>query len=81
MVLIFLKGVTTGFKEFGEVIAWLVSFVLLSLVYFLGVGTTSLLAKIVGKHFLNTKEQKNKKTYYEELNLSKEPKDSYYRQF
>ena len=81
MVLKLFEGFKAGFREVGEVLAGLVNLLLLSLVYLAGVGLTSIVAKIFGKHFLNLKQQKDKKTYYEELNLSKESKETYYRQF
>ena len=73
------KGLKEGNKMFGEDIASLVNFILLTFVYFFGVGITSIIAKIFGKHFLESK--KNKNSYWSELNLSKRKKEEYYRQF
>ncbi|MEM3373733.1 MAG: hypothetical protein QXE31_00785 [Candidatus Woesearchaeota archaeon] len=70
-----------GFKEFGENISILVNSVLLSLVYFTGVGITSIIAKIFKKSFLDTKINKKAKTYWHDLNLEKRPIEEYYRQF
>ena len=78
---LFFLGLKEGFKEFGENIARIVNSVLLSIVYFVGVGPTSLIARIVKKSFLETKIEKNKKTYWTDLNLGKRPKEEYYRQF
>ena len=77
---VFLKGFGEGFKEFSNLIVLAVNAVLLSIVYFIGVGLTSIFAKIVGKSFLDIKKTK-KETYWEDLNLKKEPIDKYYRQF
>ena len=77
----FLKGLKKGFKKFGENTAVIVNFILLSLVYFVGVGITSLFAKIFNKHFLELKIDKSKDSYWEELNLTKEGIEKYYRQF
>lgn len=77
----FFSGLKEGFKEFGENIARIVNSVLLSLVYFIGVGPTSLVAKITRKSFLDTKIDKKAKSYWSTLNLRKKPKEDYYRLF
>ena len=77
---LFFKGFLTGFKRFGHTFATVVNFVLLTIVYIIGVGLTSIVAKAVGKSFLNTKKRR-KPSYWEDKNLTKEPKENYYRQF
>lgn len=49
--------------------------------YIIGVGLTAVVAKIVGKHFLEDKKPSNKKTYWKELDLKKKSVEEYYRQF
>jgi DNA-binding MurR/RpiR family transcriptional regulator len=68
-----------GFKKFGEAIATIVNSVLLSIVYIIGVGATAITAKFVKKKFL--KLNKNSQSYWEDLNLTKEPIENYYRGF
>jgi len=75
----FLIGLKKGMKEFGGNIALIINTVLLSFVYFIGVGLTSIIAKIFGKHFLEMKLSKN--SYWSDLNLKKKNMESYYRQF
>ena len=75
----FLKDIKAGTKIFGDDIASIVNFILLTIVYFFGVGLTSLVAKISGKHFLELKTKKS--SYWSKLNLSKGKKEEYYRQF
>jgi hypothetical protein len=77
----FSKGFAQGFKDFGNNISIIVNSVLLLIVYILGVGITSLIAKIFGKHFLEMKLSKKEKTYWSDLNLKKKPIEEYYRQF
>lgn len=77
----FFKGFKIGQKKFGEDIAIIINSILLSFVYLIGVGLTSIFAKIFGKHFLDLKVDENKKTYWSELNLGKKPLEEYYRQF
>ncbi len=76
----FFIGFENGSKDFGEHIAVIINSVLLSIVYFLGVGGTSIIAKIFGKHFLDLK-MRRKDSYWSELNLTKRPLEEYYRQF
>lgn len=78
---LFWKGFKEGSKKFSHKIADMVNFILLSLVYFVGVGITSLLAKIFKKHFLNVKLDQSRHSYWEPLNLGKKSKEDYYRQF
>ncbi len=77
----FFTGLKTGMKEFGENITLIVNSILLFIVYLLGVGITSIIAKIVGKHFLERKLSKEAKTYWSDLNIRRKPIKEYYRQF
>jgi len=77
----FVKGLKKGQKKFGEDISNIVSSFLLTLVYVIGVGLTSLIARIGGKKFLNLKLNKNAETYWESLNLDRKPIEQYYHQF
>jgi hypothetical protein len=74
----FCQGFKDGFREFGENMACIINAVLLSIVYLIGVGITSIVAKISGKHFLG---MKTKKSYWISLNQNKKPTEEYYRQF
>lgn len=75
----FIHGFIAGQKSFGETIAVIINSVLLSLVYIFGVGLTSIIAKLLGKSFLDLK--KEKVSYWRELNLGKEDIKNYYKQF
>ena len=70
-----------GISLFGQNISTLVNFLLLSLVYLLGVGFTSILSKILKKDFLEVKLSKDKKTYWSKLDLKKESLEKHMRQF
>lgn len=76
----FFKGFKEGFKEFGHNINMLVNAVLLTLVYVIGVGSTSVFARLVGKRFLMT-ETADEESYWEDLDPEKKPMDEHYRQF
>lgn len=75
----FFSGFKEGFKEFGHNIQIIVNLFLFSFVYFFGVGITSIIAKISKKEFLE--KDLGKESYWSELNLKKEGKEKYYRQF
>lgn len=76
---LFLKGFKKGMKGFGENITVIINSILLSFVYFIGVGPTSIIAKLFGKHFLDLKYSKD--SYWSDLNLKKKKLEDYYRQF
>ncbi|MFQ5621299.1 MAG: hypothetical protein ACE5FT_05645 [Candidatus Nanoarchaeia archaeon] len=67
-----------GFHMFGENIGHIVNSILLLIAYIVAVGPTSILAKIKGKKFL---EHKGTDSYWCDLDLKKQPKEEYYRQF
>ena len=76
---IFAGGFRKGFKDFSDLIANIVNFVLLSVVYFIGVGIVALGSRIVGKKFLNLKSGEN--SSWVKRNLSKMPMEEYRRMF
>ncbi len=77
----FFNGFKNGMKNFGNNIAIIINSILLLMVYIIGVGITSIISKIVGKHFLEKKLSKEQKSYWDNLDLSKKPLKDYYRQF
>ncbi|MAH49402.1 hypothetical protein CMI37_26505 [Candidatus Pacearchaeota archaeon] len=77
----FIQGFEKGMKSFGKDISAIVNSVLLSFVYLVGVGLTSICAKIFSKHFLDSKLKQDEKSYWIDLNLTKKPRKTYYRQF
>ena len=66
---------------FSSRIALLVNSIILFFVYIIGVGLSSVLAKITGKQFLTLHLNKNAATYWENLDIKKKPLKEYYRQF
>jgi len=73
-----IKDFKKGMTEFSHNIIIIVNTILLLAVYLIGVGLTSLTAKLSKKHFLETKKEK---TYWSNLNLKNKPIKEYYRQF
>lgn len=76
---IFAEGFREGFRDFSIIITSIVNFVLLSIVYFIGVGMVALGSKIAGKKFLSLKSGKN--SSWVARSLSKRPMEEYYRTF
>ena len=76
----FFRGFRKGMRKFGYGIALIINTILLFFVYLIGVGFTSITAKIFRKHFLEIKLSK-KETYWSDLNLKKKSIEDYYRQF
>lgn len=82
MNLEFFKEIKEGMKDFGETISIIINSILLLIVYILGVGLTSIIAKFLfGKHFLETEILRERKSYWSNLNLTKKNQEEYYRQF
>ena len=77
----FFEDFKGGQKAFGENIAAIINSILLTVVFFIGVGSTSIIAKIFNKHFLSLETDEKAKTYWEKLNLKTESVDKHYRQF
>lgn len=75
----FINGFWKGQRNFSENIAVIINSILLSIVYFIGIGLTSIIAKIFGVSFLETKPEKN--SYWTETDISKNPREDCYRQF
>ncbi len=72
------KIIFNGLKWISNILTSIINFILLSVVYFIGVGITSIIAKIFGKVFIETKNKKS--SYWIDLK-SKTEKDDDYRQF
>jgi hypothetical protein len=77
----YFKGFKEGMHIFGQNISIIINSSLLFIVYLVGVGITSIFAKIVGKKFMDIKISKKTKTYWNDLNLNKKSIENYYRQF
>lgn len=78
---LFFQGWKQGMHLFSSRIALLVQTVLLFLVYWVGVGISSMVAKVMGKKFLALSIDKKATSYWEDLHLKKKPMKEYYRQF
>lgn len=75
---IFFRGFKQGFRNVSHVITDIVNFVLLLLVYILGIGIVSVISKLLRKHFLDLKSSGSSWVI---RNLKKGPLEEYYRLF
>ena len=67
-------------EQVSKIISGAVNLILLTFVYFIGIGIVSISAKLFRKHFLVIKKQ-NKKSNWDEHKVTKEPLEKYYRMF
>ena len=77
----FFKGLKQGFRSFGELIGMVVNSALLLVAYIIGVGITSIIAKITGKHFLEMKLDKKSDSYWKPFQTRRTGSLEDYRQF
>ncbi|MAE13466.1 hypothetical protein CMO92_02790 [Candidatus Woesearchaeota archaeon] len=77
----FWKGFTSGMALFGHTISTLVNSILLTFVYVVGVGLSSLFVRISGKRLVQKRISKKAKSYWSNLSTKKRPLEEYYRQF
>lgn len=73
-------GVLDGFKEFGEIFPSILNFIILTVIYFVGIGFSSVLKLVLRKEFMELKTDKKKKSYWEDLNIGKN-KDNIFKQY
>ncbi|MFC1690832.1 hypothetical protein ACFL0W_01515 [Nanoarchaeota archaeon] len=75
------KSFVFGFKKFSHNVIEVFNFILLLPVYILGVGPISIVAKILRKHFLKLKIDKDAKTYWDDVEEKDMDEELFYRQF
>ena len=73
-----LKLMLAIFRKLGSFITSIINFVLLLVVYLIGVGLTAIIAKVVGKHFLDL-SFKGKTKWMDKKSIKGE--EQYYRMF
>lgn len=77
----FLQSFKAGMLFFGERTSTLVNTLLLGIVYIVGVGPMSLLAKLSGKKFLDLTLDTARSSYWEKTGQQPDVLNRYYRQF
>ncbi len=76
----FFKGFLRGVKNF-KYLHTIINLIVLTFVYIIGIGFTLIIAKINKRKFLETKLEKDKNSYWTDLNLKKQETEKYLRQF
>lgn len=77
----FLKGIKEGFKDLPLAINNIINTILLTILYFIGIGPIAIVMKLGKKRLLLTYKEKEKNSYWLDYNLTKEKEENYYRQF
>lgn len=70
-----------GFKNFGLNFNVIINLVILSLVYLIGIGPSSIVAKSLGKHFLELKLARRRKSYWVKFDAGAPKISNFLRQF
>lgn len=78
---IYFASVKDGMMFFGERTSAIVNAVLLMAVYIVGVGSMSLLSKIIGKKFLELDIDRTRESYWVKKMELPEKLQRYFRQF
>ena len=73
------QGFKNGMKTFGDTLSAIVNSILLLFVYIVGVGITSIFAKISNKHFLE--KDLDEESYWNDLDINEKNIEECYRQF
>jgi hypothetical protein len=76
-----LRPVQTVWMTLATVLGWVMTRVLLSLVFFIGITPLAFLARVVGKRFLDLKFEPDRESYWEKREPPTEGMERYESQF
>ena len=79
-VKIFFKGMKQGFRDFSHTLTNIINFLMLLIVYVLGIGLVAVISKLSGKHYLDLGKTGSKSNWHEHK-VTKQPLEKYYRTF
>ena len=68
------------FKVVGKYIHRVISYILLFIAYIWGIAPVTIIAKLVGKHFLDTMPMADQTTYWIDVSVAEHKLEEYYRQ-
>ena len=77
---LFLKGFFDGFRITGVFVSTIINFLLLCVVYLVGIGAAAIITKISGISLM-TLGKKQKSSYYLNKKIGRGKIDDYYNQF
>ena len=75
------SGIYAGLGKFGSIVSSIINLIFLFIVFVLGIGVVSLIAKLVGKKFLTIKMDKKLNTYWQDTIMTKRKKEDYLKPF
>lgn len=74
-----IKGFKDGFKRYNTVMYSIINFVLVSIIYFFGVGLSKLIVKLLKIKLLN--QDTNKNSSWEKISYEFETEDDFFNQY
>lgn len=77
----FISFFKAGAKDFFDYVNRIIGFVLLAIVYVVGVSLTFVIAQVLKKEFLDLNINKNTNTYWEDFEQGNKLSTNYFRQF
>ncbi len=77
----FIEGLKEGNRLFGETVGIIINSILLTIAYLLGAGLSKLIIIVSGKKILDKYPDKERTTYWKDINLTLKKKEEYYKQF
>lgn len=77
----FLKGFQQGIIRGGQNISIIINTILLSFIYFMGIGTIFIIAKFKNKSFLDLELSEKGDSYWSKLSVKSKGIEDYYKQF
>jgi len=78
---VILKPIYLAWMTFAVILGWFMTRVILSLLFFIILTPLGLILRIVGKDFLNQKEQKELNSFWNKRNSKNEKNQNYEKQF
>lgn len=76
-----IKAFKQGLTEFGLNFNALINLIILTFVYFLGIGLSSIISKVMEKHHLDLKISKNRKSYWVKVDTDSKNISDFLRQY
>ena len=77
----FLNGWVAGFKRVGHAMTTVFNVILLTIAYVIGIGSTAIMSRVLGKKHLDKEINPAATTYWVDHVVKTEPLDKYRRQF
>lgn len=80
-MIVFFTEFYKGMQLFGNKISMIINNSLLIFVYILGIGTTSIIAKLFGKYFLKLHIEKEIHSYWNDSQMTEKKESEFLKQY